>query len=195
MRLNQDQVRGLSNAIARAHGDLLGRFYALLPSEQGGVAWWRSLLDPRRVRRFSAALERSGSRVNELLSDATGVDAKAAELELDALRLQLFYLWSEAMDWQQQGLVAGAARVDEEPLSDFVPAGFTAAIEALLEFYFGDARPKDTLVAETQLAWIAAKQRSPSFLSRETRARRRRAYQRYSELWATWAKASASHAP
>ena len=191
--MRQDRVRELSNAIAGEHGHLLGRVYNLLPSEHGGLAWWRSLLDPRRVRGLSAALERSRTRVNELLSDATGVDAKAAELELDALRLQLFHLWTEAMKWQQQGLVA--ASDDEESLSVFVPAGFAAATEALLEFYFGDARPKDTFVAETQLAWIAAKQVSPSLLSRKTRARRRRAYERYSELWATWAKASASHAP
>ena len=58
-----------------------------------------------------------------------------------------------------QRLVAGAASADEESHSDFIPAGLTAAIEALLEFHFGDARP--TLVAETQIALIAAKQLSP----------------------------------
>ena len=51
-----------------------------------------------------------------------------------------------------------AASADEESVSDFVPAGFPAATEALREFYFGNARAKDTLVAETQVAWIAAKQ-------------------------------------
>ena len=151
--------------------------------------------DPRRARRCSAAVERSRTRVNELVSGATGIDVKAAELELGALGLQLMHLWAEASKWPQQGLAPDAARGGEEPRSDFVTAGFAAAVEALLEFYFGDARPTDTLMAETQLAWIAAKQRSPLTLSREARAGRRKAYQRYSDLWVTWAETRGSQAP
>ncbi len=194
VRLDQDQLRGLSRAIASEHADLLGALYTLVPSDPRGAKWWLSLLDPRRARRFPAALERSRTRVNELLSSTTEIDVKAAELEMDALWLQLMHLATEAPKWRQQEAPAGATRAGEEPRSDFATAGFTPAVEALLEFYFGDARPRDTLVNETQLAWIAAKQISPHSLSRAARARRRRAYRRYSELWATWAQTKASQA-
>ncbi len=73
---------------------------------------------------------------------------------MDALWLALMHLATEAPKWRQQEAPAGATRAGEEPRSDFATAGFTPAVEALLEFYFGDARPRDTLVNERQLAWM-----------------------------------------
>lgn len=111
---------------------------------------------------------------------------------MKALTPQLSYLWAEAYKWEQQGLLNGATSAGREPRADDTPAGFAPAVEALLEFYFGEARCTNTLVAQTQLALIAMKQVSPLALNREARARRRRAHRRYAELWKAWAESRAA---
>ncbi len=190
MRIDEGQLARLGVKIAREYADLFRRMVRLIPTEPGAVKWWWSALDPRRGRALSAALDRTGKRTGELLSRAIGMDVKTAELEMNALTLQLFYLWAEAWKWEQKGLLNGATSAGREPLAE-TPAGFAPAVAALLDFYFGEARRTDTLVAETQLALIAMKHSSPLALKREARARRRLAYQRYAELWETWAKSSA----
>ncbi len=162
----------------------------LVPTESGAVKWWWSALDPRRGRALAAAVDRSRRQTSELLSRAIGVDAKEAELEIGALTLQLFSLWSEASKWEQSGSPKGETSAHGEPQGGDTPAGFAPAVEALLDFYFGEGRCGSTLVAETQLVYIAMKRISPLSLTREARARRRRAHERYSELWETWAKSS-----
>jgi hypothetical protein len=195
MRIDESQLAGLSATIASEHGDLLSRAFRLIPSEPGaGKWWWWSALDPRRGRALIAAAGRTRERTIELLSRAVGVDAKAAELEMSALTLQFMYLWAEASKWEQKGLLNGAASAGREPRADDMPAGFEPAVAALLEFYFGEPRRTDTLVAETQLALIAMKQVSPFALKREMRARRRGARERYAELWEAWAKSTAAQA-
>jgi hypothetical protein len=191
MHLEEGQLTELSDAIAREHADLLTRMVRLVPSEPGAVKWWRSALNPRRWRALGAAVDRTRRRTNELLSSALGVDGKPADLELGALTLQFMYLWVEASKWEQKGLLNAARGAGREPPANETPAGFAPAIEALLGFYFGPGRPTNTLVAETQLAWIATKQVSSRALTREARARRRRACQRYAELWEAWAESSA----
>ena len=192
MRIDEGQLAGLSATIASEHADLLRRMVRLVPSEPGAVKWWWSALDPRRGRALSAALDRTRERTSELLSRAIGVDVKAAELEMNALTLQLLYLWAEAHKWELKGLLNGATSAGRQPRADDTPAGFAPAVEALLGFYFGEARSTNTLVAETQLALLAMNQVSPLTLKRDARARRRRAYQRYAELWEAWAESSAA---
>lgn len=190
MRIDEGQLRELSAAIVREHADLLTRMVPLVPTESGAVKWWWSALDPRRGRALAAAVDRSRRQTSELLSRAIGVDAKAAELKLGALTLQLFSLWSEASKWEQRGLLEAETTARGEPQGEDTPAGFAPAVEALLDFYFGEGRGGSTLVAETQLVYIAMKGISPLSPTREAHARRRRAQERYSELWETWAKST-----
>ena len=191
MRIDEGELAELSATIAREHADLAGRMVRLVPSDPGAVRWWRSALDPRRGRAFIAELDQTRKRTSDLLSRAIGVDVKASELEMNALSLQLWQLFGEALKWEQKGLLTGASDGGGEPRVDNATAGFALAVEALLDFYFGEARGSDTLVAETQLALLATKQVS-ALANRKTRATRRRASQRYTELWETWARTSAT---
>jgi len=140
---------------------------------------------------FTSALEHHRTRTAEVISRATGIDSKAAELEVGALTVQLAYLHTEACGWEQNRLLDGQAFAGA-PQEDGGPAGLAPAVEALLGFYFGEPDAKDPLVAESQLAFIAMQQISGFSPKREMRARRRSAYQRYADLWEEWAKSRAN---
>lgn len=193
MRIDEHQLRELSAAIVRERADLLTGMFPPFPTESGRVKWWLwgwSMLDPRRRRALVAAADRSRKQMSELLSRVIGTDAKAAELEIRALTLQVNSLWAEASKWEGHGSLKGEMSGPGELSADDTPAGFAPAVEALLGFYFGERRGGSTLVAEAQLAYIAMKGLPALTLSRKVRTRRRRAHERYSELWEAWAKSS-----
>lgn len=112
------------------------------------------------------------ARVDGFVAEAAGVDGDVAKLEIGVLRSQFAHLQSFSSTWRHDA-----------------QAHLALAVAALTDFYFGDADRHDTLLAQTQLVWMAGPRSRPLIASNATRLRHEETQQRYRDLWREWGRA------